>query len=62
MRFRGVFFDTVRWFRHCYPLKERVRFLKNSQFCVEFLIIWALAVVVFPVSESRLREWLQLIL
>jgi hypothetical protein len=35
-------------------------FLK-SRFCVEFLIIRALAVVVFHVSESRLGERPQLI-
>jgi hypothetical protein len=36
-------------------------FFLKSQFCVKYSIIRALAVVVFPVSESRLREQPQLI-
>jgi hypothetical protein len=60
MRFLGMFLIPLDSSDISTPDRIGSLFLK-SRFCVEFLIIWVLAVVVFPVSESQLREQLQLI-
>jgi hypothetical protein len=59
-RFRGMFFWYHWTAQTLLPLTERVHFFK-SRFRVEFFIIRALAVVVFTVCESLLREQAQLI-